>query len=172
MPDLRSALFEKLKPRLRDIMGTAGEIAVDRLRAKVSVPALILSNGAVIGSYPGQYPRKRTGSLEESLDHQVYVRSNNVYLKFGAMHDTRLNGQKRSPTIYARILEHFRNRKLTQAIWNDPGTKRAITSAIKGDGVKASDLSKYVRIPAPGKLVRNPVDNDWQLAARKYQPVE
>lgn len=171
MSDLRAAFRKKIEPRLRDIMETAGEIVTERLREKISRPYLSILPTSILGitetkdaSIEGEYPRKRTGSLEESIDFQTYLRGEKVYLKYGSMHDTMLNGQTQRPTIYARVLEHGRQRRFARAIWDDPTTKRMITMALKSKAkpqVKANDLSSVVRTSAAGSG-----------ASMKYAPVE
>lgn len=65
----------------------------------------------------GEYPRKRTGSLQASAGYKMGSSGSSILI--GIIRDVRLNGKKAAPTRYGAILEYHMLRKLTMDAWEE-----------------------------------------------------
>lgn len=100
---LRGKLRTSILKDMRRYLNVVGPVMVTYIQNKLDVPVVGHGQGAIRSS-PGEYPRKETTSLQESIDYKVENRGGRVILIFGSLNDTRRNGKQANPTLYARYL--------------------------------------------------------------------
>lgn len=114
---IRQRLEKKFAPAYKQAVKIAADLCADHLREKLSVPYTKTNKkGRKVSSAskPGQYPRKRSGSLQASVGVTKLVTHGNVYSRsFGIVKDVFLSqlkekndrAKKLRRTLFARHQE-------------------------------------------------------------------
>lgn len=148
---LKGKLRAYLLKDTRKYVEILGPIMVTYLKNKLGVP--VEGSGLnAIRSHEGEYPRKETESLQESIDYKVEKRGNRIVLIFGSLNDTRQNGKKTNPTLYARYLAGRFKRKLARSAWDDAVRSGALRKALNRRRVPyRKDISASIMTPGVGR---------------------
>lgn len=126
---IEAPLRRHLLRKTRQYAEIVGGVMSGYLRKKLSVPVEV-RDGKIVRSRAGEYPRTETGSLAASVDFRVENRGRKIVLIFGILNNTRLSGQKTSPTVYARYLVRLFKRKMARDAWEDAKRTGALRKAL------------------------------------------
>jgi len=103
-------------------------------------------------SIPGEYPRKRTGSLQASVGFEPHRSKNGeVSITIGIVNDIQLKGKKELPTLYGAELEWEMSRLLVEKAFDDYWKSIDHSFLIKLNGMKVAKKITINRLTIGGR---------------------
>lgn len=103
-------------------------------------------------SVAGEYPRKRTGSLQASVGFEQHrTKNGEVSITIGIVRDVQLGGKKERPTLYGAQLEWEMSRLLVEQAFDDYWRSIDHSFLVRLDGSKISKKITVNRLTTGGR---------------------